>query len=300
MSVWFIIPSKRPTAEAAQCIGAWRDMGYRTATLREPPDGESAADRQYDTSGYLGWARSVNLLVANVMAHDSRAQWFVTGGDDYYPDPTKRADEIAFECGRYFGEAQQVFRMEGVTDAQGYHAEQARMPWSTFGVMQPTGDRWGEGKCTTCLGTGGIANYATNEGRPTLTCPDCSGSGISAVIDRICGSPWMGREFCRRMYHGAGPLYHGYFHNFADEELQCVARKLGVLWQRRDLTQEHRHWATKQPKSATHTGIAGDVRNMPEWARKINDPQQSDWDRSKALFARRKAAGFPGHEPLEW
>jgi hypothetical protein len=99
----------------------------------------------------------------------------------------------------------------------------------------------------------------------------------------------MGREFCRRMYHGSGPMYNGYYHNFADEELQNVAQKLGVFWQRRDLIQEHRHWA--RPR--------GDVRDMPEWAQKINDPRLSDWDKSKALFAVRKAGGFPGSEPLE-
>jgi hypothetical protein len=128
----------------------------------------------------------------------------------------------------------------------------------TLGVTQPTGDRWGE-------------------------------KNGEATIDRIAGSPWMGREFCRRMYHGSGPMYNGYYHNFADEELQCVAQKLGVFWQRRDLIQEHRHWA--RPR--------GDWRDAPEWAKKINDPRFSDWDKSKALFAARKAAGFPGHEPLE-
>ena len=118
--------------------------------------------------------------------------------------------------------------------------------------MQPTGDRWGER------------------------------NGI-ATIDRIAGSPWMGREFCRRMYHGSGPMYNGYYHNFADEELQCVAEQLGVFWQRRDLTQEHRHWA--RPR--------GDWRDAPDWAHKINNPQFSDWDKSKALFAARKAAALP-------
>ena len=68
-----------------------------------------------------------------------------------------------------------------------------------------------------------------------------------------------------------------------------MAEKLGVFWQRRDLTQEHRHWA--RPR--------GDWRDAPDWAHKINNPQFSDWDKSKALFAARKAAGFPGHEPLE-
>ncbi len=272
MSVWFVIPSKRPLAEANVCFSAWMDMGYRVAVAREPEDGRPEGVKIIDVSMYQGWARSVNLLTSSIMALDLEAAWFVTGGDDYFPDPTKRAEDIAKECREYF--------------AGRY-----------FGVMQPTGDRWGEGRCPTCYATGRI--YPAIDWGGSSVCPDCNGAGVSAVIDRICGSPWMGREFCRMMYHGGGPLYNGYYHNFADEELQHVARKLGVLWQRRDLTQTHRHWAQKQTKSATHTGLAGDVRNMPEWARKINDPALSDWDQSKALFAKRKAAGFPGHESLE-
>lgn len=247
MSVWYVIPSKRPLAEAEKCLQAWKDMGYEVAILRETDDGRpESADICLPVKDYIGWPRSVNLLVANIMANDPGAKWFVTGGDDYFPDPTKRADQIAAECSELFG----AVLMLPSADAYPKH--------STFGVMQPTGDRWGE-------------RY-----------------GI-ATIDRIAGSPWMGREFCRRMYHGSGPLYNGYYHNFADEELQCVAQKLGVFWQRRDLNQEHRHWA--RPR--------GDWRDAPEWAHKINHPAQSDWDKSKALFAARKAAGFPGHEPLE-
>ncbi len=238
MSVWFVIPSKRPVPEANACLDAWRQMGYKTAVAREDNDGFTSADAQHSVSEYQGWARSVNMLIQANMAWDPSAQWFVTGGDDYFPDPNRRADEIAAECEEHFLTAP-------------FH-----LP--TFGVMQPTGDRWGE-------------------------------KNGEATIDRIAGSPWMGREFCRRMYHGAGPLYNGYYHNFADEELQCVALQLGVFWQRRDLTQEHRHWA--RPR--------GDWRDAPAWAHKINNPAQSDWDRSKALFARRKAAGFPGHEPLD-
>jgi hypothetical protein len=242
MSVWFVIPSKRPLAEANACIEVWHRLGYNVAVLREGVDGLTHADFHAVCDRYIGWSRSVNLLVAAIMANYDSAAWFVTGGDDYFPDPNHTADEIAAQCLDYFRKG------DDLTFAEYGH---------TFGVMQPTGDRWGE-------------------------------RNGEATIDRIAGSPWMGREFCRRMYHGAGPLYNGYYHNFADEELQCVAQKLDVFWQRRDLTQEHRHWA--RPR--------GDWRDAPEWARKINDPAYSDWDKSKALFAARKAAGFPGHEPL--
>lgn len=239
MSVWFVIPSKRPLFEANACLEAWRDLGYNTAVIRERNDGAVNADMQLNTSLYQGWPRSVNLLIATVMAADYTAEWFVTGGDDYFPDPNTPAEYIAATCSNRF---------------QACYGSANRL----FGVMQPTGDRWGE-------------------------------KNGEATIDRIAGSPWMGREFCRRMYHGGGPLYNGYFHNFADEELQCVAQKLGVFWQRRDLVQEHRHWA--RPR--------GDWRDAPAWAHAINNPAQSDWNKSKALFAARNTAGFPGSEPLE-
>jgi hypothetical protein len=232
VSVWFVIPSKRPLAEANACLEAWHKQGYMTCILRELQDGRTIAHAQSHVTRYQGWARSVNILVHTVMCGDEEPEWFVAGGDDYYPDLNYTAEEIAKQSSKHFA--------------------------GTFGVMQPTGDRWGE-------------------------------KNGEATIDRIAGSPWMGRDFCRRMYHGAGPLYNGYYHNFADEELQNVAQKLGVFQQRRDIIQEHRHWA--RPR--------GDVRDMPEWAAKINDTRLSDWGKSKALFLKRKAAGFPGHEPLE-
>jgi hypothetical protein len=214
------------------------------------------------------------------MARDSEAQWFVSGGDDYFPDPTKRAEDIAQECAAHFA----ADFNESAKDCQGWTSEdrmrihEYRALSETFGVMQPTGDRWGEGRCTTCNGVG-------KWNGPNMRgdyCDDCQGSGRSATIDRIAGSPWIGREFARRAYHGGGPLYNGFYHNFADEHLQCIARKLGVFWQRRDLTQEHRHWAR----------LRGDWRDCPPWAKAINDPKLSDWDASKALFAKLKAGGF--------
>ena len=247
MSVWFCLPSKREYY--AGTLEAWRDMGYKVAIIREAKDGQAPVDLVLNTSRYQGWARSTNLVIGAVMAARSDAQWFVGGGDDYMPDPNKRAIEIAGECDEHFIK---------LWDHREDCPPSGAIANHSFGVMQPTGDRWGE-------------------------------KNGEAIIDRIAGSPWLGREFCRRMYHGAGPLYNGYFHNFADEELQCVAQKLDVFWRRRDVNQEHRHWA--RPR--------GSWDDAPEWAHAINHPVTSDWERSKALFAKRKAAGFPGHEPLE-
>lgn len=115
----------------------------------------------------------------------------------------------------------------------------------TFGVMQPTGDGHG--------------------------------------IETICGSPWLGREWCERINQGNGPLWSEYHHNFVDNECQEVAQHLGVLWQRPDLTHRHNNWM---------------------WTTKVKPAfleraySQSEWDKSSALFASRKRAAFPGHEPL--
>jgi hypothetical protein len=126
---------------------------------------------------------------------------------------------------------------------------------ATFGVMQPTGDLklW-----------------------------------PGSAIDRFAGSPWMGREFCRRMYGGSGPLFDGYHHMFADEELQEVATKLGVFWQRPDLIHKHMHWGRR----------AGGARreDIPDFLQHVNSREH--WNESEALFNARKAAGWPGHEPI--
>lgn len=102
----------------------------------------------------------------------------------------------------------------------------------------------------------------------------------------------MGREFCERMYGGNGPLYHGYQHMHVDEELFCVANLLGVYWPRRDLVHFHNHFmrASEDLNSpATRTEV-------PPHLLKWNTAEH--WDSSKALFLGRKAAGFPGHQPL--
>jgi len=133
----------------------------------------------------------------------------------------------------------------------------------TFGVLQCTGHRWGE-----------------NEAWARQMHPDAA-----AYIDRICGSPFIGREFARRAYQGFGPWWPEFPHMFADEHLQNVANKLGILWQRRDLTHFHNHW-----------GLTGDASRMPAFLAKANTPEH--WSESKAIFDRLKAGGFKEAEDL--
>lgn len=107
------------------------------------------------------------------------------------------------------------------------------------------------------------------------------------IIERIAGSPWLGREWCRRINQGRGPLWPEYTHCFADEELQCVAQRLGVFWQRPDLVHLHHNWARKE--GATY-------EDMPAFLSEANSA--AHWAKYSALFHERKAAGFPGSEPI--
>ena len=251
MSVWYCIPSARPPEEAEQVLKLWRERGYKIALWLDSQSGHEpfvSHEGLYIVVGgvYPGYAAAVNQLVRHVIATQPDAEWLVTGGDDIEPDANHSAEEIALSCGRYFGTLHDVPNFQ----------------LSTFGVMQPTGDRYGADERH--LGERG-----------------------SAYIDRVCGSPWMGREFCRRMYGGRGPLFEGYFHMGEDEELQAVAQKLGVLWQRPDLIHFHRHWARKNK----------DRSDMLKFLERANSTEE--WQKYKQIFAERKAAGFPGHEPLE-
>lgn len=123
----------------------------------------------------------------------------------------------------------------------------------TFGVMQPIGDPF--------------AGYS---------------------IERIAGSPWMGREFCERINQGSGPMWPEYYHMYNDEELLNVATKHGVYWMRPDLTHYHEHWSRH-----------GDValpRQAPTFLKYANS--RENWDRMRAIYETRKAADFPGSAPL--
>lgn len=123
----------------------------------------------------------------------------------------------------------------------------------TFGVMQPTGDPW--------------ANYS---------------------IEKICGSPWVGRAFWQRTYSGEGPFWPEYWHNFNDDELQDVSKKLGALWQRRDLTHHHEHWMRQD------NGVRRNV-TAPDFLKRASS--MGMMNAMRTLYHARKKAGFPGALP---
>lgn len=249
MSVWFILPARRNEDEST--IPAWKEAGYNVAIVRERelPDIKSA-DLIMPVTKYPGWARSVNQLVRKVASYDQGVRWFVLGGDDTLPDPTSEPAAIAGDSEVKFHCAIECMYPPS---RQRWTYNLPSTEYGTFGVMQPTGDDWSD-----------------SQGR---------------IIERVAGSPWIGRSFALRSYCGDGPLYSEYFHVFADEELQLVATKLGCFWQRPDLTHKHLHWA--RPRASRE--------DMPEWAKHINSPEE--WRRSSAIFQARKAAGFPGSGP---
>lgn len=117
----------------------------------------------------------------------------------------------------------------------------------TFGVMQPTGDPW-----------------ADAQGR---------------MIERIAGSPWIGREFCLRTYGGYGPYCNQYTHCFVDNEIMEVAKLANCFLQRPDLTHYHHHWSRER-------------RQMPVYLRAANSQQH--WQKYMRIYQQRRAAGFPG------
>lgn len=241
-NVWFAIPSAR---EDGGTLQKWFDAGYKIAVWRDQIDPIWRNAHIAIKGEYPGYAQAVNRLVALILKKDPACEWIVTGGDDTEPDPNHSPDEIAQQCSEYFADHGPVI-ISGNSIV------------STFGVMQPTGDRFANGS-----------------------------------IDRICGSPWLGREFCERMYGGEGPLYREYVHMFVDEELQCVAQKLGVLLQRRDLIHLHRHFTRE---SDSLDAPATNWKNRPKFLDEANSREH--WLKYEALFKARRAAGFPGHEPM--
>lgn len=248
MSVWLCIPSARPVDEVNARMAKWRERGYKIALWRDKKeDGLNAEAIMHGSGGFLsqtypGYAVASNALINWAFANDPACDWVVCGGDDIDPDPKKMADEIAEECGDHF------FDYSGNA--------KVKTLCGTFGVMQPTGDRWG-----------------ADEPWALLSYP-----GAPAYADRICGSPWIGREFARRVNGGRGPWCEDYTHMFVDEHMQNVAQKLGVLWQRRDLTQYHDHCRRD-----------GEART-PEFLREAYS--QEHWAVSKAIFDQHKADGF--------
>jgi hypothetical protein len=266
MSVWLTIPSKRPPEEAEKVLKLWSERGYKIALWLDTgwPRPETFDFCFAQDGEYPGYARSVNALVAYVASDHRDAEWFIAAGDDVEPDLNYSAEEISEQLKNHFSDVNHTYVEYEQPDAgvhpwTAYARTMTGEQFETFGVMQPTGDRWGD-----------------KDG---------------PYIDRVAGSAWIGREFAQRVNCGKGPLWPEYFHMGVDEELQAVALKYGVFWQRPDLIHFHRHWG--RPRKGE---VMGQRARMPEFLERANSPKE--WDAYKKLFAERKAAGFPGSELL--
>lgn len=97
---------------------------------------------------------------------------------------------------------------------------------------------------------------------------------------RYCGSPFIGRGWFERMYGGRGPMYSGYHHNFADNELYWLAKGLGALWERPDVSHFHDHFTR-------------DGRPQPAYWESVRKNDLRDC----LLYYSRVHEHFPGHEP---
>lgn len=254
MSVYLTIPSARPIDEVAPVFDRWRSMGYKIAIWRDDmafPCGIVDYIRSGDGAPYPGYAAAVNALIADVLKSDSSADWFIAAGDDTFPDPLHPAEEIAAQCREYYGDRYQLECDGGNNLYRLMTEEQAE----TYGVMQPTGDRFAGGS-----------------------------------IDRIAGSAWIGREFARRVYGGNGPLWLEFTHMFVDEHLKAVAEKLGVYSMRPDLIHLHRHYQRESDAICSNAVPRPWPAHMQ--AAKNDGYTQEHWDRSKEVFDRLKAGGF--------
>lgn len=99
---------------------------------------------------------------------------------------------------------------------------------------------------------------------------------------RYCGSPFLGRAFVDTMYGGRGPMHGEYHHNYADNELFWVAKGMGVLWERPDLSHFHDHF--------TRSGAAA-----PAFWQSVAKNDLRDC----MLYYSRAYQRFPGHRPAQ-
>ncbi len=257
-AVWVCIPSARPVEEVRLWGKAWSERGYKVAIWRDQLDDVYHVANYFigEIEGkYPGYAVATNRLIDAVLTSDPHCDWVVAGGDDVFPDANRTAQEIAAQCSEHFIVENAARGEDGDWFQRCMTGEQAE----TFGVMQPTGHRWG-----------------SEEPWAKAMFP-----GQEAYIDRIAGSPWIGREFALRINGGKGPFWPEYRHCWSDEELMNVATKLGIFWQRRDLIHFHNHWMLEGKKEPAHLVEANKT-----------------YQRDKPLFERRKAAGWPGHEVI--
>lgn len=251
---WFCIPSARPIAEVLPVVQRWREMGYGVALQRDRGGEEFTCDgvgpNLVFERAYQGYAEAVNFLSAEVLRNHPEVDWICTGGDDTFPDPNKTGDEIAAELSQDFAIKAMLQGLS--SDEEFAKGCPTREKVSTFGVCQPTGDRWAD--------------------------------NLGVIIERIAGSPWLGREWCRRANAGKGPLWPEFAHMFVDEHCMQYAQSLGVFLQRPDLTHHHAH--------AQRDGKSQPAPHMKEWN------SQKHWQESKAIFERLKSTNFAECQPI--
>jgi len=182
--VWAVWPS----AQIDLCeenTSRWNHSGYKVAVLVDAgAPHPMLPDLVIEGGEWNGYPTAMNQL-----CHTVPGKVVVCAGDDIHPPAELPLAEI-------------------------YSQFMERFP-DTFGVMQPTGDRFG-------------------------------------LIDDCCPSPWLGRALIAEAYGGAGPFWEEYFHYFCDGELKLIAEMQNALWQRPDLSQYHDHWQRENGKRPAH------------------------------------------------
>ncbi len=183
MDIWVVWPTVH-LDQSNKMIPIWKSFGYKVAILANPPFTHGhfpEADRVIVQKKWLGFP-----VAANILCKEVPGNIVVVAGDDLYPDPESNAEEI----GTHFLK---------------------RFP-DTFGLVQPTGDKFG-------------------------------------CWDKCAVSPWIGRAFIEKAYGGNGPYREEYFHYFSDQELQEYAIKMNVFEQFKYVTQFHDHWQRQEKPS---------------------------------------------------
>lgn len=170
LAVWPTVNMERSEGLAAK----WKDQGYDTAVLIEMDHTFSNVDHKLVNTTWQGFPVAVNRA-----CHTFKDQYevIVIIGDDILPDPNHRANDILEAFLAHFH--------------------------GSYGIMQPTGDKFG-------------------------------------CYDIACISPWIGSDYIDTR---PGPYHTGYYHYYSDAELQDVATMYGCFQQRDDLIQYHDHWS---------------------------------------------------------
>lgn len=185
--IWAVWPSANPKL-ADKCAALWNAAGYKTAVLIDDkwdsPLGIEHPSRVIWGGEWKGYPNAMNLLCREVPG-----DVVVCISDDILP-PKEETKEVI------------------------YSKFMERFP-DTFGVMQPTGDKFGS-------------------------------------IDICCPCPWIGRAFIDEAYGGSGPYNTVYFHYYSDKEIMDVAVLMDAFQARPDLTQYHDHWQRGKKKRPQH------------------------------------------------